>query len=120
MDHALDVGGVGRGASGRPAGRAVRCRRGGHPDGPGGRTSRFHVTAVEPEGRCAYEVPLVGARLVLERTLDGPGPWRVRHEVAFVGPLAPVWALLLGRGFRRQLGPTVDGLLALAESPTDP
>lgn len=87
----------------------------------GGRTSPFRVTALEPGRRCVYEVPLVGARLELERTVDTAesGSGTVRHDVAFVGPAAPVWALLLGRGFRRQLGPTVDDVLARAARPFD-
>lgn len=87
----------------------------------GGRCSPFRVTVLESGRRCVYEVPLVAARLVLERTLhrSGPGPEQVRHDVAFVGPGAWPWALLLGRTFRRQLGPTVDGLLARAARTSD-
>ncbi len=80
----------------------------------GGRVSTFFVTTVDEGRRCVYEVPLVGARLVLDRTIEGSVPSRVRHSVAFVGPLAWVWALVLGRGFRRQLGPTMDALLTCA------
>lgn len=79
-----------------------------------GRTSTFVVDVVEPGVRYAYHVALPGARLVLRRTLDRDRPGQVRHDVTFRGPLAVVWALVLGRGFRRRLPPTVEALLAAA------
>lgn len=80
-----------------------------------GRTSTFVVGEVEPGHRYGYHVALPGARLVLERTLHRDRPGQVRHDVAFRGPLALVWAVILGRGFRRQLPPTIAALLAAAD-----
>lgn len=80
-----------------------------------GRTSEFVVDEVLTMRRCRYHVVLPGARLVLDRTLDSP-LGVVRHDVAFHGALAPVWALVLGRGFRRQLPPTLEALLAAADA----
>lgn len=80
-----------------------------------GRRSEFVVTEVAPERCCAYEVRLPGATLRLVRTIGSGSPAPVRHEVSFVGPAAVVWSWLLGRTFRRQIGPTVDALVAAAE-----
>jgi hypothetical protein len=85
-----------------------------------GRSSRFTVEDVSPGTGYRYRVALPGARLVLTRTLRAAGAdpssmVTVRHEVAFAGLLGGGWALLLGRGFRRQLGPTVERVLAAAD-----
>lgn len=79
-----------------------------------GRRSTFVVTQVRPGSTCSYRVPLPGAALVLRRTVD-PGSGALRHDVAFTGLLGPVWAAALGRGFRKQIGPTVDALVAAAD-----
>lgn len=80
-----------------------------------GRRSRLDVVEVERMRRCALRVELPGARLLLTRTLEGAGDATVvRHEVRFAGPAAGVWAFVLGRRFRRLLGPTVDELVAMA------
>jgi hypothetical protein len=80
-----------------------------------GRRSAFLVTEIDPVRRCAYEVRLPAATLRLVRTIGTGSPAVVRHEVCFVGPMAVVWSWLLGRAFRRQIGPTVDALVAAAE-----
>lgn len=87
-----------------------------------GRRSPFKVQQVD-EGRCCrVRVRLPAAGLVLERTLE-PGandaPWTtVRHEVRFVGPLGPVFAVVLGRRFRHLLPPTLEALVGLTEEPS--
>lgn len=82
-----------------------------------GRRARLTVAAVDPGRRCEVHVALPGARLRLTRTLgeEVGGTASVRHEVDVTGPLGLLWALVLGRGFRRLLGPAVDALVALAE-----
>ena len=82
-----------------------------------GRESAFVVDEVVEGRRCRYHVRLPGGRLVLTRTLGDGAPVTVRHEVAFSGPLSLVWAVVLGRGFRRQLPPTLDDLVAVADGP---
>lgn len=82
------------------------------------RRSTFRVLEVTDGRRCVVEVPLPGARLVLIRTLlDGAtaGCTRLRHQVQLRGPLSLIWAVLIGRGFRRQLGPTVEALVRYVE-----
>lgn len=74
-----------------------------------GRRSAFRVVGVTDGLRCVVEVPLPGARLVLTRILLDGG--RLQHQVHLRGPLSPVWDVLLGRSFRRQLGPTVAALV---------
>lgn len=74
-----------------------------------GRRSRFVVDEVDPGRRVRWHVPLPGARMDLTRTIaDGVA----EHHVRFRGPLAPVWAAVLGRRFRPLLGPTLAALLA--------
>ena len=85
-----------------------------------GRRSDFVVTEVEAERLCAYEVRLPAATLRLVRTMEPGSPAPVRHDVSFVGPAAVVWSWLLGRTFRRQIGPTVDALVAAAERAARP
>ena len=41
------------------------------------------------------------------------------HEVCFTGPMAFLWAALLGPGFRKALPPTMEKLAALAETASD-
>lgn len=86
----------------------------------GGRTSPFVVEDVDAGRRCRIRVRLPAAALVLERSLlasTDRAETQVRHEVRFEGPLGPVFALLLGRRFRRLLPPTLDALVRLAEEP---
>lgn len=78
-----------------------------------GRRSAFRVVEVTDGRCCVVEVALPGGRLVLTRTLLGGG--RLQHQVDLRGPLSPVWGVLLGRGFRRQLEPTVVALVRFAD-----
>lgn len=117
MDHAVDLGEWDRGlTSARLEGPFVVGARGEIVD-RSGRTSTFVVVEVEQGEHATYEVRLPAARLVLRRSLTGHRSRRLRHEVTFGGPLAPVWAVVLGRGFRRQLPPTLDALVTAAERP---
>lgn len=68
-----------------------------------GHASRFTVRALE-QVRCVVDVTLPAAVLRLTRTLGGGV---ARHDVAFHGPAAPLFAALLGGRFRRLIGPTV-------------
>ncbi len=81
-----------------------------------GRSTDFTVTAVVPGERYEFETRLPGARLRVDRRITGANPTRFRHDVSFVGGLAWLWSRLLGRGFRRELPPTMERLRELAES----
>lgn len=76
-----------------------------------GRRSRFTVDAVDPGRTTRWHVALPGGRMELTRLLDDG---HVEHRVGFHGPLAALWAAVLGRRFRPLLGPTLDALLARA------
>lgn len=80
-----------------------------------GSTSAFTVTEVAQQESYSFATKLPGAQLIVRRQfVDGPNT-SFRHTVRFDGPLAPVWAALLGGGFRRQLPPTMALLAAEAE-----
>jgi uncharacterized protein YndB with AHSA1/START domain len=99
------------------------------PFGPGargrlvdtsGRTSRFVVEEVETGRHVRVRVRLPAASLVLDRsvlTSSGDDETLVRHDVRFEGPLGPVFAVLLGRRFRRLLPPTLEALVQAAQAP---
>jgi uncharacterized protein YndB with AHSA1/START domain len=99
------------------------------PFGPGargrlvdtsGRTSRFVVEEVETGRHVRVRVRLPAASLVLDRsvlTSSGGDETLVRHDVRFEGPLGPVFAVLLGRRFRRLLPPTLEALVQAAQAP---
>lgn len=83
-----------------------------------GRASPFVVEEVDGGRRCRVRVRLPAASLVLERSLlpsYAHSETLVRHDVRFAGPLGPVFAVLLGRRFRRLLPPTLDALVRRAE-----
>jgi hypothetical protein len=85
-----------------------------------GRTSSFVVEQVDPGRHCRVRVLLPAAALVLDRSvLPSPADaeTQVRHDVRFEGPLGPLFAVLLGRRFRRLLPETLDALVRLAEEP---
>lgn len=77
-----------------------------------GRVSRFEVAHVAADrAAVVVEVRLPAARLVLSRSVTAGRDPVVRHEVAFTGLAAPVFAQILGRRFRPQVGPSLDALL---------
>ncbi len=68
-----------------------------------GPKTSFTVTEMEPGVTYTFVTKLPVARLQIRRDfVDGPDT-TFRHSVWFDGALAPLWAALLGRGFRRQL-----------------
>jgi hypothetical protein len=60
---------------------------------------------------------LVGARLTFDHQI-APTPLgcTIDVRVTIRGPLARMWALILGKGFRATLQPDLDRLVALAEA----
>ncbi len=77
-----------------------------------GRRPAFRVVEVTDGRRCVVEVRLPKGPLVLTRTV--PDGTKRQHQVHLRWPLSPLWGVLLGRGFRRQPGPTVDALVRYA------
>lgn len=83
------------------------------------RTSRFTLTECVPLTSYAYTVRLPGGALQVRRALTctstTPLALSVRHQVRFAGPLGPLWARVLGRGFRQALPGVMDNLVRLVE-----
>jgi hypothetical protein len=80
-----------------------------------GANAKFEVTRFEHARSYAFETTLIAAKLRVERTLVSARPTVFRHDVTFFGPLASVWAFLLGRGFRKALPSTMNAIAQLAE-----
>lgn len=73
----------------------VRLRRGG--------TVRFTVQEVEQERLLVFEARFPGARLGHEHRLQpGTNSVEVSHRISVTGPLAGLWALLIGRKRMRE------------------
>lgn len=87
-----------------------------------GRTSRFTLTECIPLAAYAYTVRLPGGSLQVRRSITSttttPLALSFRHHVRFSGPLAPLWARVLGRSFRRILPEVMDHLVHLVETGT--
>lgn len=81
----------------------------------GDQRSRFEVTEWQPKESYTIAVALPMATLSIKRFLTAGPPTSFAHRVRFDGPLASLWAFVLGRGFRRALPPTMLQLAALAE-----
>ncbi len=77
----------------------VKLRKGG--------TTTHEVTALDPGRRLVTEYRLPGARVGHERIVEAQGPGSERsHRLYVEGPLAGLWALMLGR---RRLRETAAG-----------
>ncbi len=84
---------------------------------PTGRKVKFEVTAFSPGSFYTFTSQLPLAKLHVHRILtELGGEVSVTHEVWFGGPLALVWAGLLGRKFRGMLPGVVRKLVVLAEA----
>ena len=83
----------------------------------GGPKVRFVLESVVPERDFVDVSLLLGARLTFRHTVTALPECgcRVDVEVTLEGPLAPVWNLLLGKGFRASAQPDLDRLAAVCE-----
>lgn len=81
----------------------------------GGQRSRFEVTEWRPEESYTIAVSLPMATLSIRRFFTTGPSTSFTHRVRFDGPLASLWAFVLGRRFRRALPPTMLQLAKLAE-----
>lgn len=79
-----------------------------------GRPAPFTVIEFDEGSRYAFETSLPGAKLVVRRLIVSTEPTTFAHQVSFEGMAAPVWAALLGGGFRKVLP---DAMKRLAELP---
>ena len=84
-----------------------------------GQRSQFTVTAFAPMSGYTFCTRLPLATLTVGRFFGrehDDGRLEFTHRVAFSGPLAPLFAALLGRGFMWQLPDVMAKLRQLAES----
>jgi hypothetical protein len=86
----------------------------------GGPKVKFVIAALVPDREFVDVSLLVGARLTFRHLVETlpDGGCRVRVSVTMTGPLRRLWALILGKGFRTNLQPDLDRLVAAAESTT--
>ena len=84
----------------------------------GGPSVRFVLTSVVPDREFVDTSLLVGARLIFRHTVQAhdDGGCTVTVDVSLTGPLARVWNLALGKGFRASAQPDLDRLGAAAEA----
>ena len=80
-----------------------------------GQKAKFKVIEWQDGEAYAFRTSLPFAALNVRRTFEHGQQTRFTHAVHFSGPLAGLWAALLGRGFREALPPTMDQLVRLAE-----
>ncbi|WP_298337271.1 SRPBCC family protein [Ferrimicrobium sp.] len=82
--------------------------------------TKFVISACIPDHEYADTTKLFGATLVfahwVEPDEDNRGS-RLDVAVTIEGPLAFVWARILGPGFKRSVGASLDRLVALVEAP---
>jgi len=88
----------------------------------GGPSVRFVLTAVVPDHEFVDTSLLVGARLVFRHSVAATdaGGCTVTVDVSLSGPLARVWNLLLGKGFRASAQPDLDRLGEAVKAPAAP
>lgn len=83
----------------------------------GGPRISFVVAEYEADRRYTDESRFPGARLTFRHTVDPDGAGsRVAAEVWLHGPLAAVWARVLGRGFRTSVPDDLRRLVRLVEA----
>jgi len=95
--------------------RYLHAKAEGHIISCSGQRAKFKVTEWVEGEAYKFETALPLATLSVRRSFE-PGPkTQFTHLVQFSGPLAALWALILGQGFRRALPPTMEQLSRLAE-----
>ncbi len=82
---------------------------------PGLPAATFRLVAVEPDARFVSEVRMPGGRLRLEHVVEpNEHGSRITHRVEVGGPLAAVYARIIGKTTDEALVDGVDRLAALA------
>jgi hypothetical protein len=83
----------------------------------GGPKVPFVVASLVPDREFVDVSKLLGARLTFDHQVTPTETGcRIDVHVTMRGPLARVWAALLGKGFRTTLQPDLDKLVALVEA----
>lgn len=82
----------------------------------GGPATKFVVTVCEADREYTDVTKLPGARLTFQHTAEAAGDGtRLRVRIWIEGPLARLWARILGSGFRDSAPADLDRLVAIAE-----
>jgi len=82
----------------------------------GGPKVKIVVRACEPGREYTDEARFPGARLTFQHTVAPVGDGvELGVRVGITGPLARLWAAVLGKGFRTSVQPDLDRLVALVE-----
>lgn len=83
-----------------------------------GQRSSFTVTEFKPKKSYAFTTRLPGAKLVVRRYISNEtaSSFQFTHHVSFEGPLAFLFAGLLGKGFMKMLPPVMENLKRIAEN----
>lgn len=79
-----------------------------------GQRSSFTITEYKPLQSYAFTTQLPGAKLRVRRYFSSEKTFT--HHVTFSGPLGFLFALLLGRGFMKDLPPVMENLKRIAEA----
>ncbi len=82
-----------------------------------GPKSRFTVAVLDPDRECTDTSPLLGTTLRFQHlatVVDGRTELTAR--VTLSGPLARLWALVLGKGFAESVPTALDRLIELVEA----
>src|SRR5919106_1296833 len=86
-----------------------------------GGTIHFTITKIEPERVFTDEARLPGARMGHEHRIDPTGEGiEIRNRLYITGPLARLYALLIGRSMRRSVPRFVERERELAEPRREP
>jgi len=84
----------------------------------GGPKTKFVISACTPGREYTDTTRLPGARLVFRHTVEPAAPGCELHvQVTMDGPLAYVWAKIMGGGFRESAQADLDRLVAIVEQP---
>lgn len=85
-----------------------------------GQVSSFKVSEFKLLQSYTFTTQLPGAKLVVRRYIsnESGNKFQFTHHVSFQGPLAFMFATLLGKGFMKALPPVMENLKRIAESTT--
>lgn len=83
----------------------------------GGPKVKFFISALSEDHQYADTSVFPGARLLFDHTAIRKGDrTELRARVTLAGPLARVWALILGKGFKDSVQADLDRLVRIVES----
>jgi hypothetical protein len=83
----------------------------------GGPKTRFSISALDPDREYTDTSYLPGARLVFQHLVStNDGATRLEVAVSMTGPLAWLWARVMGGGFRESTQADLDRLVSLVEA----